>query len=750
MLKNLNILRRLKIWQKVALIAVFMSIPIPVVTYLYVVEKNKANEIAQLEIYGAEYLVPLKNLAKDLARHRGLTNTFLRGAPAVRSQMIDAERMVGQDFSTAEEIDQKEIGALNKSYGILFETTGQLRAARRRWEALKGKTTGAQPEEAFNEHTQLIAEVLDLIKQAADRSTLVLDPDFDTYYLIDAVVNQTPEAAETIGQLRGFGAGIAAAGKITQGELVQIVTLLGQVRRNARSFERDISSAYRVNPSLKEKQGDLVEIAVKEIESFANLVEQRLVRAKEIEVAPAEYFAAGTQAIERLQKMDEVAMSDLLSFLRARADRVAGERNAILGLILLGVVVTMLAVVLIARGITRQTDAISDMIAEINGGNPEARAEVLAEDELGRTATAFNAMLDNTRGLIQSREERDRIQEAIMKLLNEVSGVAEGDLTRDAEVTADITGAIADAFNHMIAELRRLISHVQDVARQVTSTASETQTAAQRLAEGSQEQAAHITNTSEALDDMAASMRNVSGEALLSSRVADESLASARKGVEAVQDMVRGTTRIREQMRETARRVQQLGERSQEIGAIVQLIDEIADRTGVLALNASIQASVAGEAGRSFAVVAAEVERLAGRSAEATKKIANLVQAIQSGTQEVTAAMDETTEEVVEGSKMAHQAGQSLGEIEAVSQRLAELVRSISLVSTQQARGSAILSATMTEIAVITRETTSGVMQSAVTGKELAELADELGASVVSFKLPYNGSNGAGGMKPRR
>ncbi len=750
MLKNLKILRRLKIWQKVALIAVLMSLPIPVITYLFVVEKNKVIEFAQLEIYGTEYLVPLKSLGKNLTRHRDLANTFLSGATAMRSQMIDTERAVDQDFAAVEEFDQKEIGALNKSYGILFQTTNQLRAAKRMWGVLKGKTANVQPEESFNEHTQLIDKTIDLIKQVADLSNLILDPDLDTYYLKDSTITQIPEAVEILSRLRGLGAGIATARKIGQGEQAQLVILLGQARRSMKTFERNLSTAYRFNLNLKEKQGDLAEIAVRESAVFTNLAEQKLARANTIEIVPTEYFAAGTQTIERMLRVDEQVLINLEALLQARIDGVAGERNAVLGLILLGVVITAMAVVLTARGITRQANEITDLIARINVGDQEARAEVLAKDELGRTAIAFNAMLDNTRGLVQSREERDQIQQAIMKLLDEVSGVAEGDLTREAEVTADITGAIADAFNHMIVELRRLISHVQDVTWQVTSTAGETQATTERLARGSQEQAAQITRTSRALDDMTASIQKVSEDAVMSAAVADQALATARKGTEAVQATVKGMARIQEQVQETSPRIRHLGERSQEIEEIVQLIDEFADRTGVLALNASIQASAAGEAGQGFAVVALEIEQLARRSTEATRRISNLVQAIQSGTSEATVSMDETTREVVSGTNLTNQAGESLGEIRAVSQRLAQLVQMISQASSQQAQGSAHLSRSMAEIATITEQTSSGVLRSALSVKSLAELADELRASVASFKLPYTSGNGTGGVQPGR
>jgi twitching motility protein PilJ len=235
---------------------------------------------------------------------------------------------------------------------------------------------------------------------------------------------------------------------------------------------------------------------------------------------------------------------------------------------------------------------------------------------------------------------------------------------------------------------------------------------------------------------MTASIRQVSENAALSTSVAEQALVTARQGNSAVRNTIDGMGRIREQAQETAKRIKRLGETSQEIGQIVQLIDDIADRTSILALNASIQAAAAGEAGRGFAVVAEEVERLAVRSTEATKKIAALVKTIQGETGEAVAAMEKSIQEVVGGSKVANQAGESLQQIEAVSQRLSELIQGISQAAQQQARGSEALSHNMSDISQITRQTATGTKQAAASVTSLAKLAEELRNSVSTFRLP--------------
>ncbi len=393
----------------------------------------------------------------------------------------------------------------------------------------------------------------------------------------------------------------------------------------------------------------------------------------------------------------------------------------------------------LARILTTQIRHIMDMFSNIGMGDFTARAEVVTGDELGSMATSLNAMLENTLTLIQTREQRDAIQGSITKLLEEVSGVADGDLTREAEVTAEMTGAIANSFNYMIAELRRIIESVQSTTQAVSTSAADIRTNTENLSQGSEAQAYQIIETSKAVKQMSDSIAQVSENAVQSASVSQQALANAQRGAKAVQDTIVGMNRIRDQVQETAKRIKRLGESSQEIGEIVQLIEDIADRTSILALNASIQAAMAGEAGRGFAVVAEEVERLAERSTDATKQIAMLIKTTQTETAEAVAAMEATTHDVVTGSQLADQAGQALGEIENVSNNLADLLQSISSASKEQALGSETLARSMTEISGVTQQTAAGTRQTAVAINELASLADQLRTSVSRFKLPANG-----------
>lgn len=354
-------------------------------------------------------------------------------------------------------------------------------------------------------------------------------------------------------------------------------------------------------------------------------------------------------------------------------------------------------------------------------------------DAFGRS---FQNMIDNLRLLVQTQDERDRLQRSIKKLLDEVSEVAAGDLTVQAEVTPEMTGAIGEALNSMTRNLRTLIKQVKDVTFQVSNSANAINDTTEQLARGSEAQSSQISLTTTAISTMAGQIQEVSENASLSAQVAGDSLNNARYGTRAAQDNINAMESIRKQVQETAKRIKKLGERSQEISQIVGLIDDLSDRTGLLALNASLQASAAGESGTGFARVAEEVERLAERSNRLTQQIAALAQTIQVETKDVVASMEETIHEVVVGSTLADKAGQSLVEIEQVSSKLAELLQSISESARQQAKSSEDISGAMANISKVTELVQIGSNRAAGSVKMLVELSDKLRGSVAPFKLP--------------
>lgn len=349
---------------------------------------------------------------------------------------------------------------------------------------------------------------------------------------------------------------------------------------------------------------------------------------------------------------------------------------------------------------------------------------------MGRTYLA------ESRRRAEDSERQNRANEdAILRLLDEIGNLASGDLTVRAKVTEDVTGAIADSINYTIDELRRLVTGINGAAQQVTGATQEAQAIAGQLLLAAQKQAAEIQGTGQSVAQMTVSMQEVSRSANDSAHVARASLGAAEKGTHSVRNAIRGMNDIREQIQETSKRIKRLGESSQEIGEIVQLISDITEQTNVLALNAAIQAASAGEAGRGFTVVAEEVQRLAERSAEATKHISAIVKSIQRDTQDAVEAMERSTRGVVDGTKTADEAGDALREIEQISNRLAELIGSISNSTEQQAASAGKVATNMKAILAITQLTTEGTKKTAASAARLTALADGLKNSVAGFKL---------------
>ncbi len=392
--------------------------------------------------------------------------------------------------------------------------------------------------------------------------------------------------------------------------------------------------------------------------------------------------------------------------------------------------------VLLSRLVTRPLKALETAAERVTGGDYAVRVPVGSKDELGQVSRGFNTMIDQITLTSRGQEAQNAaMQTQIVRLLEEVSSVAEGDLTVEAEVSGGALGAVADSFNYMIAELRQIVGRVNGATQQVGRSTDEILATTDVLNRAAQQQAARIADTSTAVEEMAVSIQQVSENAAVSARVAREARDSAKIGTGAVAATVIGMGRIRDQVLETARKIERLDTSSQQIGTIVALIKDVADQTSVLALNAAIRAAAAGEHGKGFTVVAEEVRRLAERTTTASRQIEALVKGIQAETREAIAAMTDGTREVVAGTSLVDEAGRALAQIDATASQLAELIETISLAAEQQARASTGIARAMHEVSSLTTGTTAGTQQAAASVAALATLADDLRESVATFRL---------------
>lgn len=456
----------------------------------------------------------------------------------------------------------------------------------------------------------------------------------------------------------------------------------------------------------------------------------------------------------RLSATREAQTREQLTALIKLYEETRTQASAILGNLqgLVSAREAQIAIIADSEPLRRQLEALQTRVSAQTGmGLGQIAALVLASlfvilcgvgisrvqllDSRNRQQVAEAQHRDALRQEQEAKRVNDANQAAILRLMNELQSVAEGDLTQEATVTEDITGAIADSVNYTVEELRQIVGNVQNTATRVAQTTALVDNTSTELLAASTEQLREIRETGRSVLDMATRINEVSTQAQESATVARQSLEAADSGLQAVQNAIGGMNSIRDQIQDTSKRIKRLGESSQEIGEITELISDITEQTNVLALNAAIQAASAGEAGRGFSVVAEEVQRLAERSGDATRQISALVKAIQTDTQDAVAAMERSTQGVVEGARLSDSAGTALTEIDRVSRRLADLIEQISSSASREASLANEVADNIQHIFAVTEQTGEGTRTTAQQVRELSTMAEELRQSVARFKI---------------
>ena len=531
------------------------------------------------------------------------------------------------------------------------------------------------------------------------------------------------EIAETVSSLKlqqnAAPTEISAAG--------QLVMLTQRIGKSANEF----LTMEGVNP-------EAVFLLGKDLNSFKEITQG-------LQSGSAELRLAGTKDVQTLERLD--ALTKLYEQTRVQAGAILGN--------LQGIVSAREAQVSILADSEPLRRNLEDLQTKLSGDSGLSPGSILALllatlfalacagglwrvsllDSKRQQSVAQAQRLTAENQELQAKRVNDGNQAAILRLMNELQAVAEGDLTQETTVTEDITGAIADSVNYTVEELRLLVGNVQSTASRVAQTTAQVENTSTELLAASTEQLREIRETGQSVLDMAGRINSVSVQAQDSALVARQSLVAAASGLSAVQNAIGGMNSIRDQIQETSKRIKRLGESSQEIGEITELISDITEQTNVLALNATIQAASAGEAGRGFSVVAEEVQRLAERSADATRQISALVKAIQTDTQDAVAAMERSTHGVVEGAKLSDTAGTALTEIDRVSRRLAELIEQISKATSAEAASANLVANNIQHIFAVTEQTGEGTRATSQQVRELSQMANELRESVSRFKI---------------
>jgi methyl-accepting chemotaxis protein len=670
-------------------IGVLFAVPIVLLTYTSLVEQTRDIAFVEQKLAGIRYVEPLRRFTLGVADHRGLSLRELAGDATARAPR---ERLDASMREAAAQIDAANAG-LERKLGVEGLWTG----IRSQWQALQadhGKLTAAQ---SLKRHAALLQALTELLSKAQQSFALDLDQDAGTYYL-GAAASGLTALGLYIGEIETQST-LAAQERVLSAERRDALAVgVSRVDAQLSRVRADMQAAFSAGAASRAALGDPSQAVIDQTEVLQARVKAAFLEDEPSESEKAAWLSENMRVIDTAAELAESMTGLARDSLRVRADALRERR-------MLAQLVNALFVTLAVFGLLFVGRKLVERIRQHNA-------------EAQRTAL-----------------ENQRNQAAILRLMDEMAVIADGDLTASATVSEDITGAIADSMNFTVEQLRGVVENINQSADSVAAATRETQSITEEIKASAELQAQEIVQAENAVQQIARAVGEVSSSAAASAEVARSSRETTERGAKAVQEAIAGMDSIRGQIQETSKRIKRLGESSQQIGEIVDLIGDITEQTNVLALNAAIQAAAAGDAGRGFAVVAEEVQRLAERSGEATRQISALVKTIQLDTQDAVAAMEHSTQGVVRGTQLADAAGQALREIEDVTRDMAELIQLVSASTQSQVEIAQGVRENMRDVLEMTSLATERTVRATDVVSQLTELAARLKGSVSRFKV---------------
>jgi|GEM_PF-492189 len=743
---NITFLTRMKLWQKFLLLGVVALPAAGVPAYLFLAQTSAAIQTARLEASGIDPAAKLLKVIQNTQQHRGLAAAFIGGNTSIAADRAAMEAEVARAIGTFDPYmknsnDAKQVEQWNK--------------VKTDWTRIAAETASqrADARKSFADHSSLVTSELALLDLLMDYYKLSFESDAATHFLIRATLADLPRVAETLGQMRAFGAArlaeaerLAIAQKygteldkeaLTLTDRATMATLISALTTKTNQATNQLGKAQSEEARIKDKIASRDQVAEEQIKHLADLATAEISNAQRLQFSSAEYIKQFTASINDQFTLIDIAMVALNDELQLKVANLLKRSLTLSGVVLAFIIFAALLALLITRNVTDTVRLLQLSVEKVRGGDNSALDSIQAKDEVGDLGRTVNKLLEERMSAQRKAEaETEALNDSVISLLQTMQKLSEKNLTAKAPVTQDIVGTVSDAVNQHTEETSKVLYRVMQIASQVESSsvklkgqADQVQATAAIERRGVEEMIRELATSTEAMNNVA----QLTAKSNIASGDATRSTLSA---LNAVTGTMNGMNSIREMIAETEKRIKRLGERSQEISGIVNLINTIAERTHVLALNASVQAAVAGDAGRGFAVVAEEVQRLAESSRSATAQIGTLVNNIQIETNDTINTVNKTISQVVQGTEFAEKAGVQMSETQKATDNLVDLVLQISASLEVQIKSAEILQNRVEDIGRSAEKTGEQISTQTTETNLLSRSAEQLVKTVGVFKLP--------------
>ncbi|MGJ0515084.1 MAG: methyl-accepting chemotaxis protein [Methylomicrobium sp.] len=742
-LANLNLFSRFLLWQKFAILGAIAFTLVAAGLYYFVNEQQQRIEAAEREQQGLKVVKDLLGLVNSLPRHRGSSTGLLSGNDALASEEKTTKALTAKHIAAFDAMSQ----SINNPELLKIWIN-----IKQNWPKIAQAvdTRSITPPENFKAHTQLIAQVLDILDRAIDYYGLSTDPNTETHFLVQAVLVDSPTLAEYLGQARGWGTGLLAkAAKVKEqanNPAADVVTLQDRARlgimaniANAhwisaeRNFAKSLKIARQPNKGLDEQR----KTALGLVDQALKLSDTEIINQQVIGFSSTDYYTQYSRAIVEVFKTMDIGFTELDHLFTAQIDSAEHQLITVSSMIIGFILIAAWVAFYIVRSITTPVSHLVGVMQKLAGGDNTVRANLDIFDEIGVLGRQFDIMVDQREAVsAQIRQENEILNDSIIDLLQGVAKLAQRDLTIRLPVAENVTGPVGDALNLLSSETANVLNRILRIAEEVSQVSKQVKTQSDSVIHIAAEEKREVEQVASELNQASETMINIAKLAMFCNQAAEKAIKTTDKAQETVLDTVQGITTIRNTIRETEKRIKRLGERSQEIGSVISIINGIAERTHILALNASMHAASAGEAGRGFAVVANEVQKLAENAREATAQISNLVNNIQIETADTVTTMNDAISQVVQGTTLAQQAGDEMRATRETTANLVQLVQRIAANSKTQAETTRKLQARAIQIQKSTQQTFEHLQDQGLQTERLVDYSSGLLESVGVFILP--------------